>query len=393
MNIKRIKPGIFLLVILSSVIFFSCDKDDDISNFEDIGITLPITGESPLDIEAHQAVIKIAIDDVNDYFKSNKVNLRVQADIQDTKNSPEGMVAALNHFSENGIKYIASAGVSQNLSDAASSINSFEGVMIHTTSTSTSLSVSDNVFRIIPDDTRTASEIAGKLESDNITDLIILYRDDVWGENLSSALQLKYEEKGFNVYPVGYEARFLPESLAPAVEMAESKYQEITQTTSSEKIAMAVLSFNEINEILTLADAKENLTNIKWYGSDGYIMNNLLVENNTLAQIASEVGLFCPAIAMPDNNIFQDVQARVSENLGYTPRTNNLLIYDAVWAAGIACSKEYNSPLEALTEALSESHYIFGAMGMNEFGDRTNCSYQYWFIAKEGENYLWKALE
>jgi len=390
MNTKKIKPAFFLLIILLSVIFFSCDKDDDISNFENIGITLPITGESPLDIEAHQAVIRIAINDVNNYFKTNKVNLQVQADIQDTENSPEGLVAALNHFSDKGIKYIASAGVSQNLSDAASSINLFEGAMIHTTSTSSSLSIPDNLFRIIPDDTRTALEIATKMESNNIADLIILYRDDIWGKELSNALQLIYEDKGFNVYPVEYEARFLPQSLTQAIETAESKYQEIKNTTSSEKIAMTVLSFNEINEILTLADLNEHLTNIKWYGSDGYMMNNQLTDNNSLAQIASKVGLYCPAIAAPDNEEFEKVQSNVAAQLGYTPRTNNLLIYDAILAAAISCSLNSGFPEEAIKKVLAEDHYIFGSMKINNYGDREDCDYEYWYIGKENGNYSWK---
>lgn len=393
MNIKRIKPAFVLLTIFSSFIFFACDKDDDITNLVEIGITLPLTGESPLDIEAHQAALKIAIDDVNNYFKANNLEMQVQADIQDTENSPEGIASAINHFSEKGIQFIASAGVSQNLSDASSSISAFEGVMIHTTSTSTSLSVADNIFRIIPDDTRTALEIATKLESDNIADLIILYRDDVWGKELCNELQLIYEEKGLKVYPVGYEARFIPESLIQAIDMAETKYNEIKQTIPSDKIAMVVLSFNEINEILTLADEKDDLTSLKWYGSDGYMMNNHLTENSSLAQIAGKVGLYCPAIAAPENDKFKGVQTKAITQLGYTPRTNNLLIYDAVWAAAIAISNDISSPEEAIKTALSEDLYIFGTMGINESGDREDCGYDYWYIVKEGESYSWKQVE
>ena len=380
------------LLILVSILFFSCDEDDNDANKKYIGVTLPLTGESPLDIEAQQAAVELAIVDVNAYFDENKIALQIEADIQDTENTPEGFMAALNHYTEQKVEFVASAGISQNLSDSELTLNAFEGAVIHSTSTSAMLSKADNLFRIIPDDVRTAKEISDKLMADNIKELIIMNRSDFWGKKLSEALKSSFNSEGVNVHIIEYEARFIPDCIADAIVTTLAQLKESKKTVSANEIAIAALAFNEIDEILTVAAENDELLNVKWYGSDGYILNNRLTENETLAQIASKVGLYCPAIATPDNSAYQDAEAKVAAKIGYTPRTNNLLIYDAVWAAAIALSKNATSPQAAVKEALSESHYIFGNYSLNDNGDNTDCDYQYWYIANNG-GYAWQKVD
>ncbi len=390
---KRISFTIVLsatLLLLATC--FSCKEENTITT-KTIGITLPLTGDSPLDIDAHQAAIDLAIEDVNNYLSQKDFDIQVKANIQNTENTPEGVISALNYFTKNKIKYIAAAGVSQNYIDAESTYKSFGGTIVHATSTATSLSISDNIFRIIPDDLRTAKEISDKIVADGIKEIIILHRDDTWGTELFSSIKTNYENSGYKVNGIEYEARFIPDCISSLMANALTQYNESIQRVSTNELAIVALAFSEIDEILNLSSNNTALQNVKWYGSDGYILNNRLIENSTLSEIASNVGLFCPAIASPTNEAYQAVVSTVSNKLGYTPRTNNFKIYDAVWAAAIALSKNSSNPINATKDALTESHYIFGDLSINDNGDCDECDYQYWYIKNDNGTIAWSKVD
>ena len=377
-----------LMIIVATVVFYSCQKEET-ETTTSIGVTLPITGDSPIDIEAHNYLIELAVEDVNQYFVDNNINFKVKADIKDSENSPAGIIDALHYFTKAGIQYVASSGISSNIRDAESTINSFEGAIIHSSSTAVSLAKNDNLFRIIPNDLATVSEISDMLESDNIKKLIILYRTDDWGTGLDTILARQYEALGNEVYSIAYDPRFLPDIVEEVISEVEAKYDEYIQQSTADEIGLTVFGFNEISDFLISAAITNKLLNIKWYGSDGFVINDFLVNNSDVAPIAATVNISCPAIAEPTTVNYQQVQEKVEVKLGYSPRTNNYLIYDAFWAAAIACSKNMTGPVEAVKQAFTEGCYISGSFTVDENGDREDCEYELWHIVNDNGTYCW----
>ena len=381
-----------VLIVSLAISAFSCSDDSpsgpDTKGGTSIGVTLPLTGDSPLDIAAHSYLIELAVNDVNDYFSANDIDMKVTADIRDTENEPQGLINAFNHFTENNIRYVASAGISMNLFLTERSLGEFNGIMIHSSSTAL-IEKPDNLFRIIPNDVTTTDEITKMLVSDGVKKLIILYRNDIWGYELSETLVEYAYEKDIEVHTVEYEAMFLPYGLDDALAECEAKYEELSEGSAPGDVAMAVMAFNEMSEIMTIASESEALLGMRWYGGDGYILNETLITDPNLAAVASRVKLSCPAVAENPDSAYQKLKAKVTEKLSYTPRSNNFLIYDAVRAAALAMAKNLDNPVDAATQAFAEEGYIFGDIELDEDGDRQGLSYQHLNVVNNGGEYSW----
>ncbi|MFP4548158.1 MAG: hypothetical protein ACLFQM_08490 [Fidelibacterota bacterium] len=384
---------IIILLFIFIGLFVSCDTGNSTqskNSTKRIGVTLPITGDSPLDITAHQALIKLAQDDINEYFKDNLANITFETNIKDTENSPIGIMNALESFERNNLQYVASAGISQNLLEAEYSIKSFDGLMIHSTSTVPLLSNNDNLYRIIPNDIVNAIKISEKINDDGIKKVIIFHRNDIWGTELTNKLNENLSEFGIDVFSFNYEVRFLPHCLNDPILLMEQKCEALTEQNSKDEIALVVLSFNEISNILNIADKNKILLGINWYGSDGLITNDFLVNDSKIAAIAEKVNLYCPAISERESDIFQSIKSTITNQLGYTPRANNFLIYDAIWLAALAMAENIENPEHALEKAVSKGNFICGDIQFDENGDRKSAHYEYWHVVKFGEYYKWE---
>ena len=69
-------------------------------------------------------------------------------------------------------------------------------VLISPTSTSPSLAIVDNIFRMIPDDTQQGKVLALLFEKEGIKAVVPIYRADVWGDGLYESTRNNFESIG-----------------------------------------------------------------------------------------------------------------------------------------------------------------------------------------------------
>lgn len=381
---------------------FGCNKDtplefsDDDTNGigEPIGVILPLTGDGPIDTVAQKAILELAVNEANAYFDENAIDLTVKTEIYDSRNIFVGIEEALSHFTENNIKLVTCAGASQNIKDALGAIQQFDGLLIHTTSTAPSLALNDNIYRFIPNDSITSLKIAEKIWADNVKQIIILNRDDVWGVELADRIKTAYELLGGETDAVmEYTARLLPYCLSEPLDSIDAHLDAMLQNTTSDKIGLVVLCFNEILDILKEASASTNLLGISWYGSDGILLNDLILEDTLAAANAAQVNLYRPVLSAGQSTLLDNIKSKVVEKIGYEPGIDNYLMYDAFFAAAIVRAKAEMGNLDGikqgLVEALDEDVYITGDILLDGNGDRYDCSFDFYKVTKEGSEYFW----
>jgi ABC-type branched-subunit amino acid transport system substrate-binding protein len=385
----------FAFLLLSSGCGNSTSSDDSTENIsEPIGVILPLSGDGPIDTVAQEAILEVAVEDANAYFEDSSINLTVDTEIYDSGNMFTGIEEAVSYFTDNNIKLITSSGTSQNIIDALTAIHQFDGVLIHATSTAPSLALDDNIYRLIPNDSITSTKIAEKIWADGIEKAIILHREDTWGFELADGIKAAYELLGGEIdTTVAYPARLLPDCLPDALDSVDTSLDSVLLDTTPDKTGLVVLCFNEINDILKEASSTTNLLGVSWYGSDGIVMNDLMLEDTLAAANAALVNLYRPAISVSQSTKLDSIKSKVVEKIGYEPGAGNYLIYDAFFAAAIVKAKADTSSLDSLKQglldALGEDVYITGDILLDANGDRYDCSFDFYKVTQEGSGYFW----
>ena len=116
-------------------------------------------------------------------------------------------------------------------------------IIVSPTSTSPSLAVVDNIFRLIPDDTQQGKVLALFFEQEGIEAIIPIYRADEWGDGLYASTRSNFESLGgvmddFNNY---------------------LDKRSVCRKLWSEKVAVLMIGFSETVGLFNSAVSYENL--------------------------------------------------------------------------------------------------------------------------------------
>ncbi|MFH0968562.1 MAG: hypothetical protein V1862_12845 [Methanobacteriota archaeon] len=133
-------------------------------------------------------------------------------------------------------------------------------IILGTRSTAVSLSRSDDlIYRLSPDDSNQAKHIVRLMEKQGKKHLVVLYRDDVYGQDLQKSVSEMFMGSSDCIsYPVNETDYSSILDNATAV-MEKTGYQNT---------AVVVIG---LNEVVRLLETVENgpLTSVAWYGTDG----------------------------------------------------------------------------------------------------------------------------
>jgi branched-chain amino acid transport system substrate-binding protein len=291
-----------------------------------------------------------------------------------------------------GVKIIISATTSDNLRILKDEVTEQELILIDITSTAAELAVSDNVFRLVPNDNATALAINSNLVSNGIQKLAILYRNDIWGSNLSQTLKNDFESQGGEVIAfLDYDARLPEINMDDAIEELNSRIT--TALPTGAQIAVELFSYEEGIDILKKSSSFESLSKICWYGSDGLIKNQNLLQTPDAAEFAATVGIYCPTIGELSTSQFITIQKQIEDRLGYSFQTNAILMVDAVTIAVQALETAedgIDNLKNTIFEITENTEGITGDLSLNSSGDRIDCLYDFWGVVKTDTDYNWQ---
>jgi branched-chain amino acid transport system substrate-binding protein len=269
-------------------------------------------------------------------------------------------------------------------------IDTSNAILISQSSTSTELSLAnDNIFRFVPDDTEMAKAISAAAWEQGISNLMLFYRDDSWGNGLAELVKSEFEAIGGSVICetnyYSFRTSVYQESLD---EMTESIIPMLASNDTS-SFGVQLSCFDEGTDILEVALNDQLLSKIKWFGSDGIAENNYLLEVEDAVGFARSVEFAAPIYGIETSADYTSLVERLTNQLGYPPNAYVILAYEALRAAALALvdmeEGEAVSVLKArLTTTLNGYEGVTGTIDLNEAGDRSDGTYFFWKLNDSG---------
>ena len=121
-----------------------------------------------------------------------------------------------------------------------------EILLVGSSSTAPSLAIpNDNIIRLVTDDTCQGKVMAEVLASRNIKDLIPIYRDDLWGQDLLNATRESFEARNGLV---GKGVAFKPNSTSylAEVEALGAEVKNASAIYGADKLGVYLISFEQV---------------------------------------------------------------------------------------------------------------------------------------------------
>lgn len=342
-----------------------------------------------------EITVQIAVDSYNQYLKGLGEQWWLEVTSKESASDSETALIKVREFYDEGIDIVIGPSASSLIAALYDITDRNDMMLLSCCSTAPSLSISDHIFRLTPDDTNQARALAAVLTSDGIDTVVTVYRDDPYGEGLSGALAKEMEYRGGIVasamhYPPNVEdldAATLSNGLASTI-------RDLSEVNGADRVAVVVISFGEVADIAEASLEHSVLSQVRWYGSESVV--------NLKDMTEGELGAFSEAVKLSGviqyvapNPLNVKLSDELRTHLDLSPdETVNVFAYstyDAVLVLANAMLSTQSSDTDTLIEAIPYTAMrMFGALNhdsLNENGDLAAADYGIWqVIDKRWEN-------
>jgi len=376
-----------------------------------LGALLSLSGASASLGESEDAGLKIALRDVNEAFKRTSSSLGVGLVIEDTHTDPVLGIKGLKDLASKGIKIVIGPSTSAELEAIKDYANNNGIILLSPSSTAPLLAIpGDNIFRLVPDDTHQAEAITTQMWKDDIRVVIPMWRADVYGDRLVNSMRGDFQRLGGTVVdgvgyapPVGHFSASLDRiNLVLWDQPLKSLDYKVTQAilrNAAEKVAVYLVAFDEVVPIFIQAQDLPSLSKVRWYGSDGSVLNNGLIRNVEAAKFAAMTSFLNPiyAIGVSHDNKSSLVESEIQNMRGRIPRSYASVAYDSLWIAALTenatgATNDINTLTKTLVQIADSYTGITGSTTLNEAGDRKYASYDFWGVRDKNSVFSWEPV-
>ncbi len=361
---------------------------EDNLEFYEIGLLFPTSGDFSTHGNENIIAANMAISDFNEHLEELDEDWRLKAVIENSETDPDISLNLVKELYAKNIRIIIGPETSAELALIKPYIDTKEILIVSPTSTAPSLALSeDKIYRLAPDDTNQGQAITALLKEDGIKAIILITRDDTWGNDLSTSITNSFIENkiGDTIFRILYNpaAPDYSETNKDIVFLLSS----ISESYSSDEIGIVVIGFGESTEFLKDANSIDDLADLKWYGTDSNANEKKITEDSESLEFANKVGFTAVQFGSVSNTIHDNVESRLIEQLGSTPSTYAYSSYDAVWIIGqsILATNSINPQLIQNVIEKVAAGYV-GALGdieLNEEGDLKAANYDVWEIVDD----------
>ncbi|MGA9152030.1 MAG: penicillin-binding protein activator [Candidatus Nitrosopolaris sp.] len=375
-----------------------------------LGALLPLTGAWTTVGESENAAIKIAIKDVNQYLSKSNSNIRIRIIVEDTRTDPAISVEKLQDLASKGVRIVIGPATSAELNELQYYASQKGIMLISPSSTAPSLAVVGNtVYRFVPDDTYQAQAISRLMWQDGVRVVVPMWRTDIYGNELVGAVREDFEKLGGTVLSgigyVPYTGDF-SSSLnrinfiiwSQDLKSLASKISQAINHYGADKVGVYLVAFDEVAPIFIGAQNQPVLATVKWFGSDGSVLNNKLVKNMDAALFAVKTGFVNPIYAI-DNKSYKLklIDNQIQQMIGRVHKAYAEVAYDAFWVAALTenatlGTKDINYLKKTFVRIANSYTGITGDTSLNEAGDRKHGDYDFWAIKPSNStnnNFVW----
>lgn len=384
-----------------------------------LGALIPLTGATSSLGEPEDVALKIAVEDVNQYFSRDNSKTRVGLIVEDTQSNPAVALERLKDLAAKGVRIVIGPSTSADLQTVKNFADQRGILLVSPSSTAPSLAIpGDNIFRLVPDDTNQGQAIARQMWKDGVRVVIPMWRTDVYGYDLVNATTYNFKQLGGTVlYGIGYEPRTGDFSTSlnrinfmiwdQDLKSLSFKASQAVARYGAEKVGVYLVAFDEVAPILFEAQSQPILSTLRWYGSDGSALNDKLVRNSDASMFAIKTGFLNPIYGIDYNNNnsksgykFRLVDNQIQQRIGKVPRIYAEVAYDAFWISALTenatgATDGIDSIKKIFLRTASSYTGITGNTSLNQAGDRRNGDYDFWAIRSTGQDqdgFIWQQV-
>jgi branched-chain amino acid transport system substrate-binding protein len=393
------------IILILSVAFLGCRKDSEEScdtqtRTIKVAALLSKTGEwSNLGITS-EAALAIGVQEINQDFENRGLPYRFELSVFDTQLIPSIALDNMNYLASNGFRLVIGPQSSSELADVKSIADSLGILVVSQGSTASSLAISgDALYRYVPGDQIEGAAMANTMISSGKQALVTLARNDVGNVGLQNSLNTNFSNLGGIVVSAGtYDP--LTTDYSAALTAVKNQIIQFSSTYTNNEIAVYLASFDEAVALFNQASGDPVLSSVMWYGGDGFIKNQALLNDPLAAQFAFATSFFSPEFGLPASaqNVWSPLLTSIFNTCGLEADAFTLSAYDALKV--MAKVVEQNEGIPATGSSLFNSFMTLsnthtgatGSIALNANGDRANGSFNYWGLAFANGVYTWSLV-
>ncbi|MDP2991498.1 MAG: ABC transporter substrate-binding protein, partial [Kiritimatiellota bacterium] len=359
-----------------------------------IGALLPLTGDLADTGLSYQSALNQAFTAITNTPGMPPVRLM----IEDTGTDAGTAYDKLVEMHSNGCHIVIGPESSEECRILKTYANENDVLLISSSSTATPLSLpDDNLMRLTIDDSNQARELAALLASDEISDIAILSRSDIYGEGLLAALIREHNARGGTVFATNYCPRvtdFIPETVSNMATQVSNR----SAVRGANRVGVVTILFDEGVEVMRSAAEYPALGAVRWYGTDGMAQNNPLLTIGTTAAFAAKTRYVCSTFGRFTNQLYSVVESKISVETGngVVPRYP-MSCYDGLWLVANALqqtgSTQTMASLIATIKSVASNYSgCTGPIIFNSADDRASGSYDFYEVDSVNGSYHWIIL-
>lgn len=404
----------FSLIPLTKLVFFltgaalllsSCKKPEPDPVPADTQVTmgaiLDLSGDYSEEGKNGKAAIELALADLNALHEQAGSGIRFTVSFTDTHLDTGLTLQAANDFYNQGIRWLVAG---PNNSAGVNAIKSFvdqnQMISLSCFSSSPSLAIpGDHIFRLITDDNVQGQALVKMLQYDSLSALVVIWRDDTYGNGLYQVVKERFTSTGATVYdgvhyhPDAIDYDGMIQELSGVVAQAVAAH-------GADKTGVLLISYQEAAGFLHAASSRKgDLASVKWYGCDANAQKNSVTSDPVAAGFASTVRFLAPIMAIGTADglppAAMTLSTRISSITGSTPDAYALSAYDAVMILGQCYDIVGGYNADAVKAVLPSICAAYDDLGiqrtLNEAGDLSSANYIFWTVVPFAGGYAWES--
>jgi branched-chain amino acid transport system substrate-binding protein len=368
-----------------------------------IGALNDLSGSLSAQGKGDLAAEQLAIQDVNAFTQKSGCSLTFALDNQDYKLDTPTALSELTAMSAAGIQVVVGPLNSGAAAGILSYADSNHIVLISPSSTSQALAIpNDYLFRTAPSDNAQGQADASELLAAGAKAVIIVNRDDTYGDGLSNATAtwLKIDDPSIVIAgPTKYDTSTT--DFTSIISTMSSEYTTLSNQVGAANVAIYVVAFQEYGSILSQVNTQApNLfnTTLPWFGMDGIAQNSDLSNSSSnVASLAAKVGVYSTLFGVLSNS---SAASAFYTRIAGTPAGAAILGggayytfegYDDVWLAALSIldsGQNSGTAIQAIFPTVAgQFSGLTGLETLNAAGDRAlfdGSGYQIWRVVSNG---------
>ncbi|MEM0080069.1 MAG: ABC transporter substrate-binding protein [Nitrososphaerota archaeon] len=360
-----------------------------------IGMIADLTGEgADYGIEVRDAGF-LTIDEINNFLKEINVPVSFKLEVEDSKTTVEGAVAAAQSLGGKGIKVIVGHLWSGQANGIKSYIDSHKIFTISVSSTSPILSIpNDYLFRMQAPDSIQGRVLAHLILKSGYSKVAAIYRNDPYGSGVFKYFEEEFKKLGGTIRSLAYTPD-LPDYSSEVLQLSG-----MVKELGVEKTAVLIIAFNyEAIRMFDKARVDPVLSNVQWFSSESLKGPGLLPPAGPpeIADFLVKVKLTgtYPA-SLTETELMKKFVQKFKERYGREPKAYGAYTYDALWLVAIsilsAQSLDTNAVMKIFVNLADKYTGATGLTTLDVNGDRALQDYQIWQVKKTDGYYDFKVI-